>query len=199
LRVLALGEVLPVGGTSPVPVDLRLACATNRDLKAMVAAGTFRADLLSRLQGLVLELPPLRERLPDLGLLVSALLRRHARDPEAVRLLPEAARALARYRWPLNVRELEQALSAALLLSGGKPLGLEHLPADLRGKVAGGAALRPASVSLEPADQELRARLVALLVQHGGNLSAVARAIGKGRTQIVHWVQRLGIDPAQPR
>ena len=195
LRVLAQGQVLPVGGTSPVPVDLRLACATNRDLKAMVAAGTFRADLLSRLQGLVLELPPLRERLPDLGLLVSLLLRRHAKDPAAVRLVPEAARALARWRWPLNVRELEQALAAALLLAGGKSIGLEHLPAELRGD-----ARRPAiPEAFAPAEQEQRARLVALLIEHGGNVSAVARVLGKGRTQVVRWVQRFGIDPAQPR
>ena len=195
LRVLAQGQVLPVGGTQTVPVDLRLACATNRDLTTMVAAGTFRADLLSRLQGLVLVLPPLRQRLSDLGLLVSALLRRHARDPAAVRLLPEAARALAWHRWPLNVRELDQALASALLLSGGKPIGFEHLPEEVRSEP------RPVvrSAALDAADGELRARLVALLVEHGGNVSAVARVLGKGRTQVVRWVQRLGIDPAQPR
>jgi DNA-binding NtrC family response regulator len=195
LRVLAEGQVLPVGGTSPVSVDLRFACATNRDLKAMVAAGTFRADLLSRLQGLVLELPPLRERLPDLGWLVSLLLRRHAKDPAAVRLVPEAARALARYRWPLNVRELEQALASALLLAGGKPIGLEHLPAELRGELQRSVAPE----ALAPADQELRARLVALLAEQGGNVSAVARVLGKGRTQVVRWVQRFGIEPEKPR
>ena len=194
LRALAQAQVLPVGGTTAVPVDLRVVCATNRDLKAMAAAGTFRADLLARLQGLVVELPPLRERLADLGVFVSALLRRHAPEPEAVRFEPEAARALLRHRWPFNVRELDQALAAALLLAGGKPIALAHLPEELR------EGPRPVSAPpLAPEEQELRARLVALLVEHGGNLSAVARVLGKGRTQIVRWVQRFGIDPLQPR
>ena len=195
LRALAQGQVLPVGGTAAVSVDLRVVCATNRDLKAMAAAGTFRGDLLARLQGLVLELPPLRERLPDLGFLVSALLRRHAKHPEAVRFEPEAARALARHRWPFNVRELDQALAAALLLADGAPIALGHLPEELR--EASPSPLPPQS--LAPDEQELRARLVALLIEHGGNLSAVARLLGKGRTQIVRWVQRFGIDPARPR
>jgi len=195
LRALAQEMVLPVGATQQVPVDLRVVCASNRDLAAMVTAGTFRADLLARLQGLCIELPPLRQRLPDLGLLVSTLLRRHARQPEAVTLEPEAARALARWRWPLNVRELEQALAAAVLLAGEEPIGLAHLPPELRGEPR-----RPvAPEQLPEADQELRARLVLLLVEHGGNLSAVARALGKGRTQIVRWVQRFGIDASQPR
>jgi transcriptional regulator of acetoin/glycerol metabolism len=195
LRVLAQGQVLPVGGTAAVPVDLRVVCATNRDLKAMAAAGTFRGDLLARLQGFVLELPPLRERLPDLGLLVSALLRRHAPAPEAVRFEPEAARALTRHRWPFNVRELDQALAAALLLAGGGPIALAHLPEELRD---GPRAPAPTQ-ALAPDEQELRARLVALLIENGGNLSAVARVLGKGRTQIVRWVQRFGIDPLRPR
>lgn len=195
LRVLAQGQVLPVGGTGAVPVDLRVVCATNRNLKAMVVAGTFRGDLLARLQGFVLELAPLRERLPDLGLLVSALLRRQAPDPEAVRFEPEAARALTRHRWPFNVRELDQALAAALLLSAGGPIALAHLPEELRE----GPRSPQAPQALAPDEQELRARLVALLIEHGGNASAVARVLGKGRTQIVRWLQRFGIDPLRPR
>ncbi|MBS2022343.1 MAG: sigma 54-interacting transcriptional regulator [Deltaproteobacteria bacterium] len=194
LRVLAEGQVLPVGGTAAVPVDLRVVCATNRDLKAMVAAGTFRGDLLARLQGFVLELVPLRERLADLGLLVSALLRRHAPEPDAVRFEPEAARALARHRWPFNVRELDQTLASALLLAGSHPIALTHLPAELRE-----ATVAPPKATLAPEEQELRARLVALFVEHAGNMSAVARVMGKGRTQIVRWVQRFGIDPLRPR
>jgi DNA-binding NtrC family response regulator len=195
LRVLAQGQVLPVGGTAAVPVDLRVVCATNRDLKAMATAGTFRGDLLARLQGFVLELPPLRERLPDLGLLVSALLRRHADEPEKVRFEPEAARALTRHHWPFNVRELDQALAAALLLAGSGPITLAHLPEELRE----GPRSRAPPPALAQGEQELRGRLVALLLEHGGNLSAVARVLGKGRTQIVRWVQRFGIDPLRPR
>jgi transcriptional regulator of acetoin/glycerol metabolism len=90
---------------------------------------------------------------------------------------------------------LERALAAAVLLAGEEPIGLEHLPAELRGE-----RRRLAAPELLPEpDQAQRARLVTLLVEHGGNLSAVARVLGKGRTQIVCWVQRYGIDPAQPR
>jgi transcriptional regulator with AAA-type ATPase domain len=195
LRVLAQGVVLPVGGTQTVAVDLRVVCATNRDLRAMVEAGTFRADLLARLQGFTLELPPLRERQADLGLLVATLLQRHAPPDAEVRFEPQAMRALARWKWPLNVRELDQALASALLLSQGKVIELAHLPPEVRGEG------RRAVVASELPDDEqaFRARLVALLVENDGNVSAVARLLGKARNQVVRWVQRYGIDPAQPK
>jgi DNA-binding NtrC family response regulator len=195
LRVLAQGVVLPVGGTQAVAVDLRVVCATNRDLRAMVEAGTFRADLLARLQGFTIELPPLRERLADLGLLVSTLIARHAPRDTDLRFDPEAARALARWKWPLNVRELDQALASALLLSGGKLIELAHLPPEVRGD----GRRVVAALELPADEQAFRARLVALLVEHDGNVSAVARLLGKARTQVVRWVQRYGIDPARPK
>ncbi|MCC6525910.1 MAG: sigma 54-interacting transcriptional regulator, partial [Polyangiaceae bacterium] len=130
LRVLQEREVVPVGATRAERVDFRLVSATHRDLAALGAEERFRADLHARLAGFTLSLPPLRARAEDLGLLVAELLGR-AGAPSPVRLEHEAARALLRHAWPLNVRELDRALAAALALAGGEPIGLEHLPAEL--------------------------------------------------------------------
>ncbi|HLU68032.1 MAG TPA: sigma 54-interacting transcriptional regulator, partial [Kofleriaceae bacterium] len=133
LRVLQEREVMAVGGTRPVPVDLRVVSATHRDLEALVAQGRFRADLLARVSGFRIDLPPLRERREDLGLLIGALLRKLA-GPAAggVTLTEAAARALFRYDWPHNVRELEKVLGAALVLAGDQPLDLPHLGEAVR-------------------------------------------------------------------
>src|SRR5207244_576732 len=102
LRVLQESEVLPIGATRPVSVDVRTIAATHRDLASMVAAGEFRSDLLGRLSGFTLDLPPLRERKEDLGLLVSALLRKHLGERAGrISLSPPAAAALVFHRWPL--------------------------------------------------------------------------------------------------
>ncbi len=104
-------------------------------------------------------------------------------------------RALARWKWPLNVRELDQALASALLLSKGQVIELAHLPPEVRGE---GRRVVVAS-ELPDDEQAFRARLVALLVENDGNVSAVARLLGKARNQVVRWVQRYGIDPARPK
>ena len=131
LRVLQEKEVMPVGGTKSVPIDLRVVAATHRDLDDMVADQAFRHDLLARLAGFRISVPPLAERRCDLGILIGAL---HAR------LFPadhpgfdiDAARLLLRYPWPLNVRELEQALATAQVLANGEPVRAEHLPDTVR-------------------------------------------------------------------
>ncbi len=169
LRVLEEEEVLAVGAARPVKVDLRVVSATHRDLDALVAEERFRPDLLARLSGYVCALPPLRERREDFSLFVAALLTRLA--PAGATFTPEAVRALLRYEWPLNVRELEKCLASAVALAGGARIDLEHLPSAVRSE------------------------LIALLRRHGGNVTAVARAMGKARTQVQRWLRRFGIDP----
>jgi transcriptional regulator with PAS, ATPase and Fis domain len=193
LRVIQEGEVVPVGGTRPERLDLRVVAATHRDLEEMVRAGTFRRDLLARLSGVTLELPTLRDRPEDVPLLIATLLRKLAPERPDLKLAPEAARLLLEHHWPLNVRELEQALAGALALSGVGTIEREHLPAALRDP--------PAEAGPELTEEELRHRdqLIALLRQHRGNLSAVARVVGKGRTQVVRWVGRYRLDPAKYR
>ena len=130
LRVLEHGEVLPVGAKAPSKVDVRVVAASQHNLEALAAEQRFRSDLLARLSGLTLELPSVRERREDLGLLVRALVRRkHARSMDEVAFTCEAARALFLHGWPRNVRELEKALEAALVLAGRERIGPHHLPA----------------------------------------------------------------------
>ena len=130
LRVLEHGEVLPVGAKAPIKVDVRVVAASQQNLEALAAEQRFRSDLLARLSGLTLELPPVRERREDLGLLVRALLRRKlGQSMDEVGFTCEAARALFVHGWPRNLRELEKALEAALVLAGTERIGLHHLPA----------------------------------------------------------------------
>jgi len=202
LRVLQEGEVLAVGDTRPVSVDVRLLAATHSDLEAAIGMHKFRADLFARISGFTVRLPPLRWRREDLGILVASLLRKIAPDrAERISLTPEAGRALLRYRWPLNVRELEKCLAAAVVLAGAEPIDLMHLPPAVRRDARDDeppqgllAELVPAArverSPLAPEDERRREELIALLRQHRGNVAAVARVMGKARMQVHRWVKR---------
>jgi len=195
LRVLQESEVRPLGATRPVKVDLRVICATHRDLLALVALGQFRADLYARLAGHLFEIPPLRERREDLGLLTATLLRRIA-GGGALRFEPDAVRALCRHDWPLNVRELEKCLASAVVLARGGPVGLDHVSAAL---VAPVAPPLDAAAAAKQRRAERRTELVTALQTHRGNVSAVARALGKARSQVQRWLREHGLDPSQYR
>jgi DNA-binding NtrC family response regulator len=186
LRVLEQGEVLAVGASRPVKLDLRVVSATNRDLETMVAQQRFRADLLARLAGYVCSVPPLRERREDFSLIVAALLAKIG-APSAS-FTADAARALLRYRWPLNVRELEKCLASAVALARGEPIDLADLPPAVREAPAAGLA--------PTLDERQRDELIAQLRAHDGNVTAVARSMGKARTQVQRWLRRFGLDAA---
>ena len=198
LRVLQESEVTPVGSTKAVAVDFRLVAATHRDLEAMAEAGTFRADLLARVEGFTLRLPPLRERREDLGALVAALLRRHAGSSpggkvDQIRFSLAAARALVHYSWPLNVRELEKALQLAVTLSEAARIDLPHLPPSLSQPRVGESAAPPRVLSSQT--DKRREELVALMRERKGNVAQVARDLGRARMQIHRWMKRYGIKP----
>ena len=195
LRVLQEREVMPVGGTRAVEIDLRVVAATHRDLDDMVAEGSFRHDLFARLAGFRVEVPTLHDRRTDLGLLIGAL---HARmfPEEHPGFDIDAARLLLRYPWPLNVRELEQALATAQVLAGVEPIRAEHLPDSVRTGRPPGA---PRPVVLSETDQKVRDQVVAALREHQGNVSAVARALDKDRKQIQRWIKRFNLDPGSYR
>ena len=134
LRVLQEREIQRVGGEETVKVDVRVVCATHRDLKAEVAAGRFREDLYYRLHVVPLEIPALRERPEDIGLLARHFVAKHApRINAGVKgLTPGAIASLCRYAWPGNVRELENAIEQSLVFAEGKELEEKDLPAFLQ-------------------------------------------------------------------
>ena len=204
LRVLQENEVLPIGHVRPLPVDLRIVSATNRNLRQLVERGEFRADLHARLQGVTVTLPPLRERREELGLLVSRILRRLAGDrAQTIRLSTTAARQLLEDRWPQNIRALEKCLAAALVLCEGDLIDAHDLassgvlvePQDSREEddPAVDSEEDVGGVALSPRDEEQRARLVELVRKHGGNISAVAREMNKARFQVRRWIKRYRI------
>jgi transcriptional regulator of acetoin/glycerol metabolism len=182
LRVLQEQEVVPVGGVRPIKVDLRVIAATHRSLDQLIAAGDFRSDLYARLAGFSFTIPPLRARREDLGLMVAAFARQRR-----IRLTPAAGRALLCYDWPLNVREVKQALEVAAALADDQAIDVKHLPASARSP----AAASPEGAPVDP----VRERLIALLTRHRGNVSNVAKDLGKARMQVQRWMKRYGLDP----
>jgi DNA-binding NtrC family response regulator len=197
LRVLQDHTVTALGDTRPIAVDFRVVCATLDDLDARAAAGGFRPDLLARIDGFRIELPPLRERLDELGSIIGGVLVGLVPAGRApVELATDAMRAIVRHDWPGNIRELEKCLETALALAGDGPIERSHLPAAVRAVTD-----RPpgAPDALSADDRVRRDELIALLRSHGGNISAVARHLGKARMQVQRWIRRFRIDPDQFR
>ena len=202
LRVLEQQEVTPVGGNKSYKVNLRVVTATHRDLEAMAAKGEFRQDLLARLSGYKLTLPPLRERREDLGHLTSALLSRHLEGRAASLSFGQlAARALFVYSWPLNVRELEKALTRAAALADENQIEVEDLPDEVQKALDEPADLEeepplPPGKPIPPNELERCQLLIELMKKHKGNVTAVAREMKKARMQIQRWLKRYNINRA---
>ena len=186
LRVLQEREILPLGTTRPIAVDVRVVAATNRPIEDLVEEGKLRRDLYARLRGYELRLPVLRDRREDLGLLIAALIAKHDRSGTPRKLSRVAAWAMFAYEWPLNIRELEQCLSAALAVAGPE-IGVEHLP----------PAVREAAVAPRPGVAAERDRLLAVILRNGGNLSAVARELSTSRSQLYRLLARHSIEPSE--
>jgi DNA-binding NtrC family response regulator len=200
LRLLESNEFRRVGDNALRLVDIRVIAATHRDLLAEAAAGRFRRDLYYRLNVVQIELPPLRERREDVGLLASYFLeraaRRNARGP--MRFASEAEALLERYDWPGNVRELENAVEHAAAVGEGAVVRPVDLPAAVRaprlltrGAPAPAGAAAPADAAAEPGDrpgwslsrvEEEHIRLV--LARHRGNATTAARQLGISRTTL---------------
>jgi transcriptional regulator with GAF, ATPase, and Fis domain len=207
LRALQRGEIQRVGSEQTRVVDVRVVAATHRDLPAMVAAGTFREDLYWRINVIALELPPLRQRLEDLPLLIRHFLDHYAKElrRRPVTLDPEAEAALLAYDYPGNVRELENLLQRAVILARGQAITLADLPARvLERKAASGAATPRTNEELkvakaraaEAATGEVERRfLTELLREARGNVAAAARRAGTNRTWLHQMLQRHRLDP----
>ncbi len=203
LRTLQDGEVRPVGGTESIRVDVRLVCATNKDLEAEVKTGRFREDLYFRINVVTIRLPPLRERREDIPSLVAHFLSKTARRErrEAAAMSQEALRLLSGYAWPGNVRELENAIERAVAVAKGNVV----LPSDLPPEVGGSAALGVAGgipagdagiVADRPTLGELERRYIQLVLgECGGNKKKAAEKLGIDRRTLYRALERSGDIP----
>ncbi len=192
LRALQEHEVIPVGATRAVAVDLRVVAATHRALDSLEDGASFRSDLLARLRGYTHRLPALRDRREDLGgILADVLVRVAGERAGKLTLTPEASRALLAYAWPLNIRELHQAMASAVALAVEDVIDAKHLPPEL---FVVRSSAPPAAPEAKAPDDALRDEIVALLHAHKGNVTAVARAMEKAPAQIHRWMRRFAID-----
>lgn len=182
LRVLQQREVIPVGSTDPIPVDVRLIAATNRNLERDIEEGRFRRDLYYRLNVISLELPPLRDRAEDIPLLAEHFLSRQAGEDEDPRKLsPKALQVLQEYHWPGNVRELENVIERAVVLTAGPTIKPDALPDRLH------------ETPSEPLVQERPPANPALEIIERAYIEHVLRAEGGNKTRAA---EVLGIDPS---
>jgi len=203
LRVLEQREVQPLGETTPVPIDVRIVVAGQMPLMDVVRAGKFRADLLARLDGLTVRLPPLRERREDVIPLFSRLLQENG-SGRALAIESDFAERLCLYDWPFNVRELVQLVRRLLTLHAGETtLHAHHLPERIGGGAAAagpselptrqpvpGSPAAPAA-ALEPV--ELPALVVALRAS-GGNVARAAALLGISRQRAYRLMEGQAVD-----
>lgn len=214
LRVLQEGEFERVGGTKPLKADVRLVAATNADLRAEVARGTFRADLYHRLSTFPVHIPPLRERRGDIPVLAHHFLQRlsarHGRG--AMRFDADVIRYFHEYSWPGNIREMENLIERGIILAEeDEPIGIHHLTLGgtggdtagdtfdafvhdhARKAAGGGEGVGERLLDTGMTQQDLTDELVrAALDRHGGNVSQAARAIGMTRAQVQYWKKKNG-------
>ena len=194
LRALEAGEVKPVGAARPRRIDVRVVCATHRDLAQRVKTGDFREDLYYRLRGVSVELPPLRHRPHDVLPLAEHFL------PAKTAFTPDARAALLAHRWPGNVRELRHVVQLAALLSDSRLIRANALRFDgaagqLPAKVCEAAGPEPAGVDLRGKTlgelEELAIR--AAMLRHGGNRRATAAELGIARSSLLRKLDALGL------
>ncbi|MCA9674144.1 MAG: sigma-54-dependent Fis family transcriptional regulator [Dehalococcoidia bacterium] len=200
-RVLQERAVRRVGASHEHPVDVRVIAATNRDLRAQVAAGHFREDLFYRLNVLPIVLPPLRERREDIPVLAAVFLERHGggRPGRPQGFTAESLSALVRHDWPGNVRELENAVERALAVSDGRRIELEALPDEVA-QTLRPRLTRSTEIHLTyrevvdlARDRASREYLIALMRELGGNVTEGARRAGMERESMHRLLKRYGV------
>ena len=197
LRVLEERVIERVGDNRPVPVDVRILSATNRDLAAMVRAGTFREDLFYRINVLPVTLPPVRERPGDVALLAESFLRKmQLRTGRDIRAISAAAmHLLMHYSWPGNVRELRSTFEYAFVTCQGETIEPEHLPPTVRNE-GPLFLLRPVKVTATAGgsrEERQRRELVEALTEAGGNQSRAAELLGISRVTVWNRMKRYGV------
>lgn len=190
LRFLQERVIERVGGSKSIEVDVRVLCATHRDLHAMIGDGSFREDLYYRVSEIALELPPLRDRGGDIVLIATAILNRIAGElGRSLRFSPDAARALEAWTWPGNVRELENRVKRAAIMSEGKLVQAEDLELSVNSDV------EPLPLNLKEvrhvAEREAVKRALA---RANGNVAQASRLLGITRPTLYTLLERFGIS-----
>lgn len=189
LRVLQNRCVTKVGDTKSVPIDIRLICATNRDLPAMVREGRFREDLYYRINTVTLQLPPLRERTDEIAALANSFTIRYAKKyrRNVTGISDEAIALLSHCRWPGNVRELQNCIEKAVILADNSILQPEDLQID---KSALNTSTSSVAETLEDAEEQVIRNAVK---KYNGNLSLVAKALNISRPTLYNRLKKYGI------
>jgi PAS domain S-box-containing protein len=194
LRVIETGDVIRLGGTRVIPIDVRIIASASTDLEQAVQSGAFRADLSFRLSSFVINLPPLRAHPEDILVLIDRLLPKlGAQSGQPLTLAPESQKLLIAYPWPGNIRELQSVLERAALLCDGRQIRPEHLPASLRGY----RAIVPGKVITESIASLFEAESTAILNAgraSRGNLTKTAQLLGIGRTTLWRKMRQAGIS-----
>lgn len=188
LTAIQSGRIVRVGSNLPVAVDIRLVSATNRNLFEMVGEGTFREDLLYRINTIHIDLPPLRQRREDIVPLAVRFLERYAAKyhKPLVGFEPEAERQMEAYPWAGNIRELQHTVEKAVIMSEGQRIA----PSELLLRATPSAAPLDGISTLE----EMERRMIARAIEHhGGNLSAVAQQLGITRQTLYNKIKRYGL------
>ena len=202
LRALQEREIERLGSSTPIPVDVRIIAATNRDLQKALEEGVLREDLYYRLNVILLQVPPLRERMDDVPILAMHFLRKYAaREGSGMTAISDdALNVLLSYSWPGNVRELENAIERAVVLGQGDRLRAQDLPAQVHRRADDQHPLVPAHLTLEEME---KLAIVQALRLTGGNKSEAAERLGIHRTSLYDKMRRYGITdpnarPAEP-
>ena len=189
LRFLQERTIERIGGREPIPIDVRVIAATNKELKSELQAGRFREDLYYRLSVVNLRLPPLRERGEDVIRIASALLRGQAeRQRRKLQFSREALEAIARYPWPGNIRELENAIQRAGIMAQGRFIQAVDLGIDVVPAPSPSQSLREARARAE------RSVVVEALIQSRGNISQAARHLDVSRPTFHALLDKFEVD-----
>ncbi len=195
LRALQEKEIMRVGSTRPIKVDVRVLAATNRDLEAMVKDSRFREDLYYRLNVIPINIPPLRQRRDDTQMLMDYFLVKHsAGAARQMKFSPEAKKMIMEYAWPGNVRQLESAIERALLLAEGDEITIEDLPVEIRSasqsEGTGGFKLPPEGISFEDLEKSL---IIQAMEQTGWNITRAAKLLGLSFRTMQYRLDKFGI------
>ncbi|OQZ01511.1 MAG: hypothetical protein B6D36_14135, partial [Planctomycetes bacterium UTPLA1] len=195
LRVLENGEIVRVGSSRPIKVDVRVVCATNRDLKQAVAEKTFREDLFFRINQAEINLLPLRDRRDDIPPLVHSFIQQsnllHRKDVRGV--TPDCLRMLENYRWPGNVRELQNVVNQMVVFCDSDTLDLADLPSTPPINVSTDIVpLKPRAMNLTLRELEKLA-IQHALAQHGGNREKAAKQLGIGARTLYRKIKEYDI------